>query len=274
MSRQISASGSSHLWHFRFNSGWQKKRLGINHPFQIFTRCSSLSGLSVMDDRYEKDSFSKLPSSHPYNEEKNDQRGRFIRSLERGQEKEILLVLLSNDYKAFIIDDSKQKPFKLALTAHKKWNKMTLEEKISFNIFKENIWKPQFRIHILEQMKKYGDILRPILAKTSLEIVHHSSVIERLHFEIVNLDLYFAIINSVLQHFLVKWTDEKSFQNKFGKDIKFQFVSVKKQLHFSDKFEEKVKIFKDNEIAKKKELVHRTPESNIKLAKLWVEALQ
>ena len=289
------ASGSSHLSSLSFiNQHQKRKKLPKDHPFHILDKCRAYPGLSVMNERYERDSFKPLPKSDTLYQNKDIQRSNFFADIKVGQESELLLVLLSNDYKCFITDDSKNKPFSLRRTAHKNWKKLTDDQKTNYCVFYEKSWTHEFKQHIMKKFDDYRNILLPILKKSCLKKVFHSSVLERVHFNTVGLDIYFAILNSVLKNSLQKWSEEGCFKNRYDEPIEFEFVNVSDQFHsthdldkntnpFIAKNEEllpvkshfycKAPIFISKEIIEKKELVHRTPEAINKLATTWSEAL-
>lgn len=280
MSRILDAAGSSHFNQFQFANTWEKRNvLTRQHPFQYVNKCTSFPGLSVMDDLYERETFQMLnPESREF-EQKRNQRNRFFNTIKKSQCNEILLVLLSNDIKAFITDPVNQKPFKLIRTAHKIWLDMSSEDKQNLNIFNTNLCKRDFQQHLLKKFEIYESLLLPIFKETKINIVHHSSILERLHSNIENFDMYFSIVNSVLHFVLNKWTQSGNFKNKFNQPIQFRFVNVSEQIHSKNSIPEKISIFRLKEIEKcnglkernNTELVHRDKNAYYELADLWIK---
>lgn len=263
----VVAAGSSHL--FRYASTAYAKQ-NANSPYRLhmkgFSEVISLSGLTVMDECFEKDTLKKMNSKPP---KKILQFEDFAAALETCGDIEALLVDLSNDYKTYVTDHEGNM-LNLISTAVRKWKDMDPELKCDYNVFTEKSWTKTTRLHIFAQFKKYEKILKPILGNSPIEILHHSSILERLNPKIPNLDLYFAILNSVLEHFLKRWTKNKAFKNKHGKAIVCRFVSVKDQF-FNAKFKyrDQTSLFTFTDIEKGKELTHRNAKAMDELARKW-----
>ena len=273
MARQLSVSsqGSSHLKHLAFSNYRDKRKLGPDHPFQSIDNCHSFPGLTLMNNRYQRDTFNLLSPNDQRYQRQTNLREDFFFTIKTCKQPELLLVALSNDFKTFITDESKHKCFKLTRNAHSVWSKMTPDEKTFFNVFNEKFFTKNFRLHIFSEFENYKSILKPVLEQSTIKIVHHSSVLERLNPEILHLDLYFAILNSVLRHFLRKWTEEECFKNKKGEPIIFNFINVSKNFH---SVEDKTSIFCKFEVENNKELVHRKKFHMDKIAKDWVNSIK
>ena len=99
-------------------------------------------------------------------------------------------------------------------------------------------------------MKLYMDVLRDIFGNSNLEVVYHSSVLERLDRGVPHLDMLFAILNSYLQAALKKI----KIYNRAGKLIMFRFISVTSQFHQA---KNKLSLFPDKE-KRRGVCVHRT----------------
>ena len=94
------------------------------------------------------------------------QRSNFFADIKIGKESELLLVLLSNDYKWSITDDSKTKPFSLQRWVRKNWIKLSDEQKTNYCVFYEKFWTSKFQKHIRKKFEEYRDILQPIFKKS------------------------------------------------------------------------------------------------------------
>ena len=108
--------------------------------------------------------------------------------------------------------------------------------------------------------------MKTILKSSTLEVLHHSSVLERLNPKIPYLNLYFAILNSVLEKNLEIWTKKGTFKNKFGKCIVCKFVNVKEQFFLRA---DPRSIFQKSEVEDDKELTHRNDDAMDELVAIW-----
>lgn len=241
-------------------------REDITSPFNVdlkgFSQCVPFRGLSVMDDFFHRYSLRKL-NRKPYS--KCKQFNKFAEQLADCRDTEVLLESLSNDYKAFLTDH-RGKMLQLNRTAVRRWEAMSDQSKCEYNIFAERSWTKTTRKHLMEQFGKYEDILKPVLKKSTIEVVHHSSVLERLNPNIPNLDMYFAILNSVLEYFLAKWTKNQVFKNKCGKPVICKFVSVREQFFLRS---DKISVFSAGEVTGGGELTHRNEDAYDELAGMW-----
>lgn len=267
----ISAKGSSHLKRYISGGGAKENDNSLfNQHLAGFQKCSSYPGLTVMGVFFEKTSLYKLPEigdkrQKKYIEDKKSQFIQFALDLAGFGEIETLGVLLSNDYKTFLTDH-KGHMLKLSKGARKKWSKMSPAEQCNYDIYTEKVWTVSARVHLNTQFLKYENILKLILRRSTLEVFHHSSVLERISPQIPFLPLYFAIFNSVLEKYLEIWTKQGTFKNKFGKPIVCKFVNVK------DKFflrADPQSVFTQREISLGGELTHRNDEAMDELVAAW-----
>lgn len=241
-------------------------------------KCSSYPGLTVMGEFFDRNSLDKLPALSvlrkihrpdletrnliSYLEGKESQFKAFARDLGNGIDMGTLVVLQSNDYKTFLTDH-KGNMLKLVRAARGKWDNLKSKGlKCNYDAYAEKPLKKEARLHLEGQFDKYAEILKPILEKSVLEVLHHSSVLERINPDIPYLPLYFAIFNSVLKRYLDTWTKKKTFLNKFGKPIVCKFVSVREQFFMED---DPTSLFTE----KSGELTHRTDEAMDRLIAIW-----
>ena len=252
------------------------KAIGTSHLAKFsrylegFGSCSSYPGLTVMCDFFDRNSLQKWPkqgnaAQERYKQKKTRQFEEFLLELSRLGVPEALLVLLSNDYKTFITDH-KGHMLVLNKSARKKWNKLVPDEKCNYDVYEEKALKKPAKDHINKQFLRYEEILKNILKKSSLEVIHHSSILERINPAIPYLPLYFAILNSVLKKHLENWTKNETFKNKHGKPISCRFINVSKPF-FSRT--DPSSIFIAREVFKQKELTHRTDKVLDEIAAIW-----
>ena len=270
---RVKGAGSSHV--NRFSPNYQYPiRLedgSYQSPFQVhlggFYNFRSFGGLIIMNKIFERDYLEVLPdqSRKTFRRIKKTQFLDFSNYLSSGVENSALLVCLSNDWKCFLTDH-KGHMLPLMSSAYVKWRKLSAEEKANYDAF---VYKPLFkesRLHLESQFLMYEQILKPILAKSKLESIYHSSVLERMHPKYPYLPFHFAILNSYLKKYLKIWNNNKTFVNKYGTPIKCNFVNVADQFHLA---ENPQLLFIRREIDAGGELTHRTNEAYDKLAAKW-----
>ena len=127
---------------------------------------------------------------------------------------------------------------------------MSGAQKGDYNFHKLSLLHHKGDVYITRKMKLYMDVLRDMFGNSNLEVVYHSSVLERLDRGVPHLDMLFAILNSYLQAALKKI----KIYNRSGKLIIFRFISVTSQFHQA---KNQLKLFPDNE-QRRGVCVHRT----------------
>ena len=264
--RRMGAYGSSHLKRYMST---RQNRLNseskFNKKFKNFSRVNSYGGLSVMPDRFDRYTLEKISVDSEFYKEKVRQFRELVLALERGGDVEALWVALSNDYKAFITNHM-GRVLGLNRGAVKRWRNMDGAQKLVYDVLEEKPWTKSLRVQIQARFEEYRDILKSMLARSSLEVFHHSSVLERLNPEIENLDLYFAILNSVLEHSLIKWSRNEVFTNRHGKPIRCEFVNVKESFCLAS---DAKRLFRSGEVRAGGELTHRNDVAMDEVADIW-----
>ena len=270
MERSVGGCGTSHLK--RFKSTWASRRNPMspyNLKFSEFSCIQSYGGLSVMPDRFDRNSLNMLPRNSDYYKEKTRQFNQCIAELGGRREEELLWVALSNDYKTFITDH-KGNLLDFSRGAVKKWEGLENKKRAVYNAYISKPWDKPLRVQVQSQFAVYENILQSMLSQSSVKVLHHSSVLERLNPKIEYLNLYFAIINSVLERSLTRWTKEEVFKNKFGCSISCKFVNVKELFYMAPDPE---RLFISKEIIAGKELTHRTDVAIDEVADIWSSAV-
>ena len=113
----------------------------------------------------------------------------FARDICKGEEKSLLLVTLSNDYKTLLTNHSRQMS---PLTKYVKriWSKLSSMEKCNFNEYGgNNFWTKELRLHINCQFLKYQEALHGILKNSNIVNFLNSLVLKR-----IQKNLIFAFI--------------------------------------------------------------------------------
>lgn len=266
--RRTGAYGSSHL--SRYKSSY-KNRNNPKSPFRAkfgkFSQVKSCGGLSVMPVRFDRYTLKRISEDSEFYKEKVRQLEEITLALERGEDVEALWVALSNDYKAFITNHL-GKLLPLNKGAIEKWEKLKSEKgkRVGYNAFDKRPWSWKLRKQLMAQFGVYKDVLASILSRSSLKVLHHSSILERLNPAIEHLDFYFAVLNSVLQRHLERWSREEVFKNKHGEPIVCKFVNVKEQFCLAPEPE---LLFRPREVADRGELTHRNDEAMDVIADIW-----
>lgn len=264
--RRLGAYGSSHLKHYKSTrQNRLNSRSKFNKKFKHFSRVKSYGGLSVMPDKFDRYTLEKIPIDSEFYKEKVRQFEEFVTELERGGDVEALWVALSNDYKAFITNHL-GRVLGLNRGAVKKWKAMSKGDKLVYDVLEEKPWTKLLRVQVQTRFEEYRDIMKSVLARSSLEVLHHSSILERLNPNIENLDLYFAILNSVLEHSLIKWSRNEVFTNRHGKPIRCEFVNVKESFCMAS---DPKRLFLSHEVRLGGELTHRNDVAMDKVADVW-----
>ena len=242
-----------------------------------FSGTLAISGLTMMPARFKKDSFELIKGvtkeERTWLSKLDARLGDLALSITNTTDLEILLVALSNDYKAFVTNHL-GRLIELTPSALKKWAKMGVSKRAVFNAKKECVLTKSADDHINEQFEIYAGVLLRILSKSNVKVFHHSSVLERIHKDHPDLGLYFAILNSKLKYFMQKWNREGTFRNKSKEVITCNFVDVRDQFHGLDAEgnpADPLRLFLDKEIRGEsyRELTHRTYAAMFELIDKW-----
>ena len=230
--KRFSSKNPCHI----FKDGKRQSLFSLHLPG--VNRCLSYPGLTLLGKHFERNgptALQPLPQS-PENDEsigyKITQVNNFARGIINGQETSILLVTLSNDYKTFVTDHNGHF-VTLNPKARNKWNELSKIKKLNYDIKDYRPCTSSTTKHIDAQFLVYETILSNIFVKSKVEIFYQSSILERLNDEFPYLPLFFAILNSFLEHKVQSWNKNNVFKNKFGKPIKCIFVNVKKHFYLS-----------------------------------------
>ena len=132
-----------------------------------------------------------------------------------------------------------------------RWIKLT--DKAAYNFRQYTLLHVQAQRYISWKMRVYVEQLQSLFGETSIKLLYHSSIFERLDTKIPHLDMLFAILNSYLQDTLKK----AKLYNKFGQEIRIRFLSV--TTHFQNNPNKKL-LFKFGERVRGR-MVHRTEEN-------------
>ena len=278
---KLSLMGTSHLRPFSFPRNPQEVEMEdgeIKYNFHIhfpgILKCSSFSGLVVMGKFFESDSLKPLNlniyKNKQYVKHKTNQLKKFVADVQTTNHNACLFVLLSNDYKCFLTDHQGHM-LKLSKGAKKRWDDLTPLQRSNYDAYEMKPWPKATRVFIEGQFEKYEIFLKDMLKNSPLEKFHHSTVLERLNYELPYLDLYFAIFNSVLKLFVHKWSRKKTFINKFGVNIKCYLVNVRRHYYYA---KPPSSIFLDWEVANKREQTHRKEGALNGLASDWKHHLK
>ena len=270
---RVKGAGTSHMRRFEPDYEYliRMEDGTFRSPFEVhldgFADCRSEGGLIMMNQLFEMDYLDKLPDSSrkTYRRIKQKQFLRFSEYLSSGDANSALLVCLSNDWKCFLTDH-KGHMLPLMSSSYSRWSKLSGKEKANYDAFAHKPLLKESRLHLECQFLKYEEILKPILAKSNLESIYHSSVLERMNSKYPYLPFYFAILNSFLKKYLKLWNNNKTFVNKNGKPIRCNFINVADQFHLA---ENPIKLFIKREVVAGGELTHRTHEAYDKLAAKW-----
>ena len=264
----IGALGSSHLSVLKSEgSNRRNPNSSFNQHMKGFDSCVPYSGLTAMETQFDKDSLEKFTAK---TDNKVKQSREFAAEVASGYT-EILTVMLGNDYKSFLTDHLGSMLF-LQGSSIKHWKKLSPKQKMAYDIYIEKRWTKSARVHLEQQFGKYLEILKPILAKSKIRVLHHCSVLERINPKIDNLDFYFAILNSVLQHYITKWDKNGVFTNRNGETIRCKFVDVRSQF-FGTENPESLFCKDDLDDMPNVELTHRNFTAMKELAKMWRDAV-
>ena len=232
-----------------------------------FTRCNSYSGLCVMPeyhDRYSLKQIQKPPR-------KINQVEQFALDLELSNDTEMACILGSNDWKTLL--SKLGGLLEISNTKITEWGNLSPKAKCDYNAFKEKPLGKEGRLHLNEQLEKYGDILAKILKRSKVEKLYHSSVLERIDKTYPHLDLLFTILNSYLHKKLDSWTKTQKFKNRNGKPIECKFISVQK-LFFYEKDPKCLFLSEEQEKYEKyEELTHRKCECIVEVINIIKEEI-
>ena len=103
--------------------------------------------------------------------------------------------------------------------------------KINYN-FKSMLLLTKESVEVIKtKLNDYESQLVQIFGNSQIELVFHSSILERKHPIFGNLEIYFAVLNSLLHYKLKQITRAGNITNRNGFPIKFQFLNVAEQFH-------------------------------------------
>ena len=148
------------------------------------------------------------------------------------------------------------------------WRSWPVEKKSNFNVLTSKHVYRSYISHLKFVFKKYQEVLAKILKNSRFEVVHHVSVLERLHPKFPNYDVLFGIVNSALRKTCDFWSKNKVFKNKFGKIITIKFLDVQ---HLFWEAPCKKEIFIKKEVLSGGECTHRKVEEIRKILTLISE---
>ena len=262
------AAGSSHLNQF-------KKGEAVCHLalIQILSFC----GLIVMPKQFPKNS----PSLRPFNRIpiKNKMFNDMVREISLSSATEVLWVALSNDWKYFLSefnDITKRYELYAAVpNAYDMWTKFPNKDKARYKYRNKRLLEDSSVKKILEKLEEYIKQLQFIFGKSNVEVIFHSSVLERKIKYFPSLDMYFAVLNSLLFRVLRETTARGSLKNKHNKSIKIVYVNVTSQFHSDNNIFDRPKeigsgclVHRSNEALEDLSIMYRDEISRIRNSKV------
>ena len=181
--------------------------------------------------------------------------------------KELLFLAMSNDWKYFLSAhySDRNATTLLALTPHalEIWSKLTDKEKANYSHRGVYLLTKDSTAYLNERLDEYTTISRDLFEGTALTTVYHSSVLERIHKDFPNLDIYFAILNALLFRHLNNLSRNQSIVNRSGQPIQFVYLKASTQFFSSEV------IFNRPRELRSGYLTHRTKTALSNLTKIY-----
>ena len=211
-----------------FLAAESEARLNAETWFPPNTKVKAFPGLTLTDWEFPENSLTPNQIKSSY---RRSQTELFYQSLRASTASIVLLVTGSNDYKTFITKQGKLVP--LSLFAFLIWDSLRPHEKACFNPYKHPVMSRPNLKFIQFQIEAYLLNLSIQAYGSRAKFIIHSSILERVSQETRMLDLpiYFAIINYFLRKAIYKLNFHNSHLSRTQTQVVWRFCNVSYQFH-------------------------------------------